>query len=567
MKYKLIGSGNTDNIIETILTNRGIKDPDKYLDLDETCCNSYENLNHIMEAVRCFDKHLNDRNKISILCDCDPDGYTSASMIYQYIKRIDPDYPVEYLIHSDSKAHGLQKMSTGDFSIPIDTKLFIVPDAGTNDTNECNQLIKDGIDIIILDHHEREDIGKKNKAIIVNNQTSLKYSDKQFSGVGIVYEFCRALDDYYMLDYALDYLDLVALGNISDNMDVTDYQTRYYINQGLNNIKNKFFVALLRKQGFMSSDTVTIHDVTWSITPIINAMVRLGTIEERQLMFKAFIGEDEYFPYVKRGSKIEIQEDIYTHMARLCYNIKSRQDRLRDKMYQLLLQEVNPEDKIPIIVVDEGDSGIIGVSCIKLANSLHKPCIILKKMKDGKLGGSARNCNNSPIPMFKDLNNSIEVFDLCAGHQNAHGIVLDPDRLEEARQKLNEVADDFSFELITECDFIVEMERVTPEFIGTFNAYKWLYGKGLDEPVVAIEGVKLRSDACRLMGKEQDSVSFTCNGIKYCKFKCGPDDELLNLIASGFDGLRNVNLIGKCSINEYNGNVEPQVIIEDYEIL
>ena len=564
MKYKLIGSGDITHLIETILINRGIEEPYKYLELDESCCNPYENLNNIQEAVKCFDKHINNQNKISILCDCDPDGYTSASMIYQYIKRIDPDYPVEYIIHSDSKAHGLQNMDKGDFVVPEGTQLFIIPDAGTNDSVECNKLIRDGLDIIILDHHEMETIGRKNKAIIVNNQISPKYTDKQFSGVGVVYEFCRALDDYYMFDYAPDYLDLVALGNISDNMAVTDYQTRYYINLGLKHINNEFFKALLRKQDV---EDITIHNITWSITPIINAMVRLGTLEERRLMFKAFIGENEYFPYMKRGFKIETQENIWEHMARLCYNIKSRQDRLRDKMYELLLQEVNPEDKIPIIVVDEGDSGIIGVSCIKLANALHKPCIILKKMKDGKLGGSARNCNNSPIPMFKDLNNSIDVFDLCAGHQNAHGIILDPSRLEEARAKLNEVADDFSFEQITECDFIVNMEDVTPEFIGTIHASQWLYGKGLDEPVVVIEGVKLRSDACRLMGKEQDSVSFICNGIKYCKFKCGPDDELLNLIAGGFDGLKNVNLIGKCSINEYNGNVEPQVIIEDYEIL
>lgn len=564
MKYKLIGSGDIHHIIETILINRGVEDPYKYLDLDESCCNSYENLNKINEAVRCFDRHFNEYDKISILCDCDPDGYTSASIIYQYIKRMDPDYPVEYIIHSDSKAHGLQNMNKGDFFVGDDVGLFIIPDAGTNDSLECNKLIKRGIDIIVLDHHEMEEIGRSNKAIIVNNQVSPKYTDKQFSGAGVAYEFCRALDDYYMLDYAPDYLDLVALGNISDSMSVVDYQTRYYINQGLKSITNPFFRALLKKQDV---NDITIHNIAWSITPIINAMVRLGSLEERQLMFKAFIGEEQYFPYVKRGTKIETQEDIWTHMARLCYNIKSRQDRVRDKIYFEILKEVNPEDKIPIVVVDEADSGIIGVSCIKLANALHKPCILLKKMKDGKLSGSARNCNNSPIPMFKDLNNSIEVFDLCAGHQNAHGIVLDSSRLEEARKKLNEAAEVFSFERIIECDFVVDMELVTPEFIGEINSTQWLYGKDLDEPVVAITNVKLRSDACRLMGKEQDSLSFVCNGIKYCKFKCGPDEELLKLIGGGFNGLKTLNLIGKCSINEYNGVVEPQVIIEDYEFV
>lgn len=564
MKYKLIGSGDINHLIETILINRGISDPYKYLELDETCCNPYENLNHIMEAVRCFDKHINDRNKISILCDCDPDGYTSASIIYQYIKRLDPDYPVEFIIHGDNKAHGLQNMEDGDFEIPDGTKLFIIPDAGTNDSPQCNKLIRKGMDIIVLDHHEMEEIGRKNKAIIVNNQVSPKYTDKAFSGAGIAYEFCRALDDYYMLDYAPEFLDLVALGNISDSMSVLDYQTRYYINQGLKHINNEFFKALLKKQDV---DNLTIHNISWSVTPIINAMVRLGTLEERQLMFKAFVGENEFFPYQKRGSTVEIQEDIWTHMARLCYNIKSRQDRIRDKIYFKLLEEVNKEDKIPIVITDEADAGIVGVSCIKLANALHKPCIVLRKMANGTLAGSARNCNNSPIPLFKDFNNSLGVFNLCAGHQNAHGIVLDATRLEEARIKINKAASDIDFDRIVECDFIVDMENITPEFVGEIYASEWLYGKDLDEPVIVIQNVKLRSDACRLMGKEQDSLSFVCNGIKYCKFKCSPDDELLKLIGEGFNGLKNVNLIGKCSINEYNGIVEPQVIIEDYEIM
>ena len=99
-----------------------------------------------------------------------------------YIKELDKDYPVNYIIHNNNKAHGLAKCGRGDFDIPENTKLLIVPDAGTNDYMQCNQLVDRGIDIICLDHHEKEDWLVDSKAIIVNNQMSDKYSNKAFSG-------------------------------------------------------------------------------------------------------------------------------------------------------------------------------------------------------------------------------------------------------------------------------------------------------------------------------------------------------------------------------------------------
>jgi hypothetical protein len=81
MIYKLIGSGDLENIVETILRNRGIEDPDSYLMLDESCCNKYSDLLHIDDAVKCFDEHFSKNDKISILIDCDCDGFSSAASI------------------------------------------------------------------------------------------------------------------------------------------------------------------------------------------------------------------------------------------------------------------------------------------------------------------------------------------------------------------------------------------------------------------------------------------------------------------------------------------------------
>lgn len=478
---------------------------------------------------------------------------------------MDNNYPVHYIIHNNNKAHGLARIDDGDFELPDGVKLFIIPDAGTNDTEECNKLIEQGIDCIILDHHEAEDIAKDNKAIIVNNQMSNDYTCKSFSGVGIAYEFLKALDDTFVCDLANKYLDLVAFGNISDVMDIRNSQTRYYIEEGLENINNKFLKALDKAQEFSTKGEVNIHNVSWYWTPICNSMIRIGSLEDRDLLFRAFIETDEVFPYKKRGSTDFIDEDIYTRAARLCKNTKSKQDKMRDALCEELKEQVNPDDKVAVLIATDADSGIVGLSTMRLAEWANKPCIVLKEHTEGVLGGSARNYNNSPIKDFKEVVNLVGIFNFAQGHSNAFGCELSADKLQVAREALNNALENYEYDDTIYCDFILNAYDMDYEFIKTIDDSRWLYGTGIAEPTIAIENVEIATDDCMVMGKNMDSVAFMHGGIKYCKFKCQEDDELLQFANGLSEDYATLNIVGKCSINEYKGNYTAQVIIDDYE--
>ena len=69
--------------------------------------------------------------------------------------------------------------------------LVLIPDAGSNDYEAHAALKKKNIDTIILDHHLVDKVSEY--AIVINNQLS-DYNNKDFSGVGIVWQFCRYLD-------------------------------------------------------------------------------------------------------------------------------------------------------------------------------------------------------------------------------------------------------------------------------------------------------------------------------------------------------------------------------------
>ena len=141
MQYRLYDNSNNntcENIVYNVLKNRNIRDCNRYLNLSERDEIPYTNLKNIQEAVNLFIYHFNNKSQIAVLVDEDIDGFCSAAMMYSYIKKIDCDYPVAYIIHNRAKAHGL----SDDIVIPEDISLLIIPDAGTNDVNECKKLKK-----------------------------------------------------------------------------------------------------------------------------------------------------------------------------------------------------------------------------------------------------------------------------------------------------------------------------------------------------------------------------------------------------------------------------------------
>lgn len=581
LRYELIKGSNNDicNPIETVLKNRGIEDTKKYLNLDESVVQNYNDLSNMQEAVQCFLDHYQEQHKIIVMPDSDCDGYTSSAMLYLYIKALNPDYPVEYVMHQRPKTHGL---SSKDIEIPEDAKLFIIADAGTNDAQECNALISKGIDVIILDHHdsnyqeeseeENYQTAENNNAIIVNNQLSDAYKNKDLSGAGVTYRFLQALDEALWEDCSDNFLDLCCVGNVADVMDMRSPETRFFVNQGIKSFNNKFLTALAKAQEFSMNGELTVHNIAWYIAPVINAITRIGTLEERELLFKAMIEQDEIFAYDKRGVGL-IDENIYDRAARIAKNAKSRQDKQRDKVFNEIKDAADLNDKVVILESKIAESGLVGLSAMKLADTIKRPVIILKAIKkDGNtlLSGSCRNYDNSPIPDFKDLILKTNAFEFCSGHGNAAGLAIKPENIDTAKENFANLLRDVDFNIPVPCDFVIEIDDLNVDFICEINNHGWIWGTGVKEPVVAIEGITIKRSDIHVQGKGFDSVTFTVDDIKFVQFKMSEDNELLTW-ASSWDGEDTdeitLNVVGEVGISEYKGIYTPQVIIKESMIV
>lgn len=236
-KIDVLGKVRFGNELEDILKLKGITDINSFLNPTINNTESELQFDNIETARDILINHISNNSVIDLLVDCDCDGYTSAANIYQYIKRIKPSIEIRCFIHK-GKVHGLKDVV--DSMLLDNSKLVIIPDAGSGDVIECKRLKESGKEVIVLDHHNirnKDNTIPNNPAVVVNNQYSSRVIDKAMTGVGITYKFTKLLDKYYGVSYADDYLDLVALGMIGDRADTLNLQTRYLILKGLEQIK------------------------------------------------------------------------------------------------------------------------------------------------------------------------------------------------------------------------------------------------------------------------------------------------------------------------------------------
>lgn len=578
LKYKVKGRNDITDVKGCIFENRGITDVYGYTHLNDDCLISYNKLSNINDAVEKFLYCMENNYNVYIIQDSDTDGVTSAAILYSYIRRAFPGINLKYLIHT-GKQHGLSDDVTEYIKATNET-LILLPDAGTNDVDICKSLSELGAEIIVLDHHERE-IDNKGKeidnryAIVVNNKTSPDYPNKEFCGAGIVYKFLQAVDDEIWETYADDYLDLVMLGNISDIMDIRSFETKYIIEKGLSQIKNKCLKAFIKAQEYSIKDNLNINAITFYVTPLINAMCRVGNMDEKDLLFRAFVETDEEFDYKKRdadGSYKIVKETIYERAVRLCKNAKSRQDNAVKKalpdLHNFVTDHNCEQNTVMFIKADNKfQSTFTGLAAIKIADYYKHPCLVLRKTDDDACRGSARNFDNCPIENLKDILENTGQFEFCRGHQGAFGFQIKRDNINNAMSILDEQLSKIDFSVRT-VDFEIDYEDLVIAFIQSIEELKDYYGTGIKRPYVVIKNIPIRSIDGIVMGKSEDNwkvISET--NIAFVKFKVPDDDIILKHIKNKSDNVIHINIIGSVGFNEYEGIITPQTIIDDYEVI
>lgn len=562
-KYEVLGQVRFGNELEDILKLKGITDINSFL--NPTIKNTESELlfNNIEKARDTLVEHIKKNSVIDLVVDCDVDGNTSGANIYQYIKRIKPSIKIRYFIHK-GKSHGL-----GEFVEEIcldDSQLVIVPDAGTGDIDECAKIVGSGKDIIILDHHSISDEG--NLAIVVNNQLSENVTDKAMTGVGITYKFTKLLDKYYGVNYADDYLDLVALGMIGDRADTMNLQTRYLILEGLNQIrektnKNKLIRTLVDALMYSMDYKITINGIGFYICPLINSLIRLGEFEDKRYMFEAFINSDKMLERKVRGKGI-VEMTIQEYVLKACESSNRKQKKMTEESASILSEEIEKfgMDKLPILVCnarDDVDSNSTGLIANRLADQYQRPCLLMRRKGD-VCKGSGRGYEKCEIRDFNQWCKDTGLFTKVDGHPGAFGCEIPFDNTNKLFQMLSTMKkiDEPTYYVYNVYDAL----QLHDQIIKNIAKYDHIWGNSVSEPIFLIKNIPCNKYNINLIGSKQNKIEFTYHNIKFTKQTKGSSlAKLYKEILSVGDNVK-FDIVGRFSIDTRNGKC-PQVIIED----
>lgn len=590
MKFQLINKPDEKlTATQQLFINRGLQlnEIEHYMNLTDDDINSplllgEELLEKAAAAVRAT---LNQPDKeIAVIVDCDCDGYTSSAVLINYLHDLAPAYTENHVhwYHHEGKQHGLQ--DSIDWIEDIGADLVIIPDAGSNDWNELQKLYEQGRAVIILDHHEIEGEAYPN-CVLINSQLP-QYPNKELSGVGVVWQFCRYLDKVYNVSYADNYLDLVALGLDGDMMSLRSLETRRLISKGLepDRIVNPFIYEMWQKNKFKLGDTPTAWGFTFYVVPFVNAITRSGTLEEKELIFNSMLKFKAFqqIPSNKRGHKLGEMERLVDQAVRTCTNVKNRQGRAEDAGLELvehLIKDNNMmEHKVLLFLLEPGQikPEIRGLIANKLMAKYQRPCCMLTKTMhcgiDEKTGevveehisyqGSARGCDMVGVTEFKDICAATQSCDYVAGHQGAFGLGIPAENIDEFVSRTDSALVDMPNEPIYYVDFIWNpTDNFGQDILDIARLEKYI-GKDFTEPLVVVQNVEITKNNIQMM--KSNTVKITLpNGVSMIRFNM-PDEEFNQLYSE--NGSVMIDVIGKCNINEWLGNEYPQIKIEDYNI-
>lgn len=378
-----------DEVFDTILQQRGVQDAKHFLNPIEEDLLPLDSLYRIDEAYIRINRAIEENENIGILFDTDTDGIAAGTIMTRYLRHFTDDI---FTYIDDGKQHGLKGQNLQQFA---SLDLLIVVDSLDEDEIQYKELSEAGIDVLILDHHAiKREIPYDTYTILISSQRD--YDNSQLSGAGVVWKFCKYLDEQFLTDYADELVDLAACGLVGDMMDMTVMENRYIVSKGLEKIYNPAVKKIVG--GFEFNSTA----IAFSIAPIVNAANRMG---ENETAMNAFLEDNnkQVLAYVKALKKCK--EEQNQEVERLLPNVYEQCEKRKDQ-------------KVITVYIDT-QYGIAGLLGNKLLEKYQKPILVLKDV-GSKYAGSMRAVG---VDDFRKICND-SGYAKADGHELASGIQI-----------------------------------------------------------------------------------------------------------------------------------------------
>ncbi|WP_058302180.1 single-stranded-DNA-specific exonuclease RecJ [Gorillibacterium timonense] len=543
-----------DRIVGLLLVSRGIVDREeasRFLNADVNDLHDPYELDGMREAVQRIREGLAKGEKIRIYGDYDADGVSSTALMSRLFRSLGANFDT-YIPHRATEGYGLNRAAM-DRAAEAGVSLIVTVDTGISAREEIAYARELGMDVVVTDHHEPPAELPEAIAVVNPKKPGCPYPYKQLAGAGVAFKLAQALLDRIPAEL----FDIAAIGTVGDLMPLTD-ENRIIVKQGIERMRTGSYAGIkaLFDVADVDKRTMNAGHIGFALAPRINASGRLDAADPALQLLTTDDPEE--------AAELALRLDL----------LNRERQRIVDEIAAealLLAAEQKTVSGGVLVVAKEGwNVGVIGIVASKLLERFYCPTVVLSiDPETGLAKGSARSI--AGFDMYEALTGCGDLMEHYGGHQAAAGMTLEAGNISEFRERLGKFADEW----LTEADYQpilnADLEcALDGSPLGWIKELEQLAPFGAGNPAPRFVFRDLRIMDMKTMGKDNRHMK-----LQVAPWTATENRKPIVLDAVGFSkgsmlntisSTDRIELLGELTLNEWNGSVKPQILIQDLSI-
>ncbi|CAI3194118.1 single-stranded-DNA-specific exonuclease RecJ [Clostridium neonatale] len=523
-------------------------------------------------AVNILKEKIITNKKIRIIGDYDVDGVISVYMLYTALKKCNAN--VDYEIPDRIKdGYGInEKIIKEAKDDGVDT--ILTCDNGISAIDQIKYAKELGLTVIVTDHHDIPFVEDENNkkiflrsdadAILNPKQKDCNYKFKSLCGAGVAFKLIEVLYEEFNIDKEECYklIEFLAIATVCDVVDLID-ENRIFVKKGLEKINNTTNLGLgeLIRENEIQDKTISVYHLGFIIGPCINASGRLDN--------------------AKKGLRLLLadEEDEAVHLAKELVKLNAERKDMTMKGVEDAIEIIEGteiiNDKVLVVYLPDIHESLAGIIAGRIRERYNAPTLIITKGEEFAKG-SGRSIEE--YNMFEKLLECKELLEKFGGHPMAAGLSIKEENIDKLREKLNENSMLKDEDLIKKIkiDCVLPLDQINFRVIEDLEKLE-PFGKGNEKALFGIKDVNVIK--AQILGKNRNVLKLKLksnsdkifDGIYFGNIEefeqtvCDKynSEELSKLYDGIFNDIK-LDFVFYPNINEYNGNVSIQIVIQNY---
>ena len=479
--------------------------------LDSDWRNPYE-IPGMSEVADALEVAIRERKRVVVFGDFDLDGISAATVLTRGLRALGA-WATPFIPRRFEEGYGISKAAYERLK-PLKPDLIVTVDCGIACKHEIAEIVAEGIEVVVTDHHEAADLVPQGVPV-ADPKLDERCESSILAGVGVALKLVQVLGGRMGFPHLWrSYTDLAALGTVADLMPMRG-ENRALVAHGLeamNQNPRPCIAALLGTTG-AAGKPMTATNLSFSLVPRLNAAGRMG---DAQLALDLLMC-DNYAQACELAEQLErVNEQRRAIEAELSESAKA-------------LAEETYHGQRALVVAGEGwHEGVKGIVASRLVNAYGVPALLFT-IDGEEARGSGRSVGS--VNLFAAVEQASHLLTRFGGHEAAVGVTLPAKNLPAFAEALCAYMDqlpDDAFHPMVNIDACVQLDELTLENIAMLDM---LAPFGQENPVPCFLARNVTLTNCRAVGSDKNHFACTLsNGrctISGIMFHCSQIETLL----------------------------------------